>query len=70
MAKKTMLRQLISKWGIMSVEMEKAYVGDQAVLKEDMTPDYYIDNIPDEPQKAVDVLDVEGKEVTDETDGQ
>lgn len=69
MAKKTMLRQLISKWGIMSVEMEKAYVGDQAVIREDMTPDY-VDNVPDEPEKAVDVLDVEGKEIVDETDGQ
>ena len=67
MAKKTMLRQLISKWGIMSVEMERAYVGDQAVIREDGTPDY-IDNIPDEPEKAVDVLDVEAKEITDETD--
>ena len=68
MAKKTMLRQLISKWGIMSVEMERAYVGDQAVIREDGTPDY-IDNIPDEPEKAVDVFDTEAKEITDETDG-
>ena len=57
MAKKTMLRQLISKWGIMSVEMERAYVGDQAVIREDGTVDY-IDNIPDEPEKAVDVFEV------------
>ena len=69
MAKKTMLRQLISKWGIMSVEMERAYVGDQAVIREDGTPDY-IDNVPDEPEKAVDVFDVEAKEITDEADGQ
>ena len=69
MAKKTMLRQLISKWGIMSVEMERAYVGDQAVIREDGTPDY-IDNIPDEPEKAVDVLDVEAKEITDAVDGE
>lgn len=63
MAKKTLLRQLISKWGIMSVEMEKAYVGDQAVIREDGTPDY-IDNIADEPEKAVDVYaDVEASEV-------
>ena len=68
MAKKTMLRQLISKWGIMSVEMERAYVGDQAVIREDGTPDY-IDNIPDEPVKAVDIFDVEAKEITDEADG-
>lgn len=68
MAKKTMLRQLISKWGIMSVEMEKGYVGDQAVIREDGTPDY-IDNLPDEPEKATDVFEVEAKEVTDESDG-
>lgn len=67
MAKKTLLRQLISKWGIMSVEMERAYVGDQAVIKEDGTVDY-IDNVPDEPEKAVDVLDVEAVEVTDAED--
>ncbi len=69
MAKKTMLRQLISKWGIMSVEMERAYVGDQAVIREDGTPEY-IDNVPDEPEKAVDVFDTEAKEITDESDGQ
>ena len=28
MAKKTLLRQLISKWGIMSTEMQKAYTSD------------------------------------------
>jgi len=64
MARKTLLRQLISKWGIMSVEMERAYVGDQAVIREDGTPDY-IDNVPDEPEKAVDVY-VEAKEIKDE----
>lgn len=69
MAKKTMLRQLISKWGIMSVDMERAYVGDQAVIREDGTPDY-IDNIPDEPEKAVDIFDTEAKEITDEPNGQ
>ena len=69
MARKTLLRQLISKWGIMSVEMEKAYVGDQAVIREDGTVDY-IDNVPDEPEKAVDVLDVEAKEIEDVVDGE
>lgn len=64
MARKTLLRQLISKWGIMSVEMERAYVGDQGVIREDGTVDY-IDNVPDEPEKAVDVY-VEAKEITDE----
>lgn len=31
MAKKTMLRQLISKWGIMSVDMQQAFTFDNAV---------------------------------------
>ena len=35
MAFKTMLRQLISKWGIMSVEMQQALDGDGAVVTED-----------------------------------
>lgn len=35
MAFKTMLRQLISKWGIMSVEMQQAMDGDGAVVTED-----------------------------------
>lgn len=33
MAMKTMLRQLISKWGIMSIEMQNAYVKDNEVLE-------------------------------------
>ena len=43
MAYKTMLRQLISKWGIMSVEMQTAFESDMAVLKDDGTKEY-IDN--------------------------
>ena len=40
MAYKTMLRQLISKWGIMSIEMQTAYGGDMAVINEDGTRNY------------------------------
>ena len=43
MAKKTVLRQLLSKWGIMSVEMQDAYIKDQAEMKADGSYDY-IDN--------------------------
>ena len=67
MAKKTILRQLLSKWGVMSVDLEKAYNGDMAVIDENGMPDY-IDNVPDEPEKAVDVFDTEAKEITDETE--
>lgn len=40
MAKKTVLRQLLSKWGIMSVEMQEAYVKDQATMETDGTYNY------------------------------
>lgn len=40
MAYKTMLRQLISKWGIMSIELQSAIDSDMAVIHEDGTRDY------------------------------
>lgn len=43
MAYKTMLRQLISKWGIMSIDMASALDSDMAVINEDGTKDY-VDN--------------------------
>lgn len=57
MAKKTMLRQLISKWGVMSItyEMEQALEADQAVINEDGTK-VYVDNAPDDV--VVDAKDV------------
>lgn len=53
MAYKTMLRQLISKWGIMSIDMISAMDADMAVINEDGTKDY-VDNdetIIDMPQE-------------------
>lgn len=53
MAYKTMLRQLISKWGIMSVDltMQKALESDMAVINDNGTYDYVDNNsnIEDEP---------------------
>lgn len=40
MAYKTMLRQLVSKWGIMSIEMQSAIDSDMAVIREDGTKEY------------------------------
>ena len=40
MAYKTMLRQLISKWGIMSIEMQNAFEGDMAIINEDGSKNY------------------------------
>lgn len=69
MALKTMIRQLVSKWGIMSVDMETAYQNDMAVQDENGNP-VYIDNVADEPEKAVDVMadvvDSKAEEVTNE----
>lgn len=55
MALKTILRQLVSRYGIMSVDMQTAYTSDQAVLNEDLVPQY-VDNVEDEPEKAIDVM--------------
>lgn len=57
MCKKTMIRQLIGKWGIMSVEMQQAYVADQSVIDEDGTV-RYVDNpssVPVEVQVQEDI---------------
>ena len=63
MAYKTMLRQLISKWGIMSIDMQTAMESDMAEINEQGAP-VYVDNEPEaiaptekpepkqEPQKA------------------
>lgn len=48
MAYKTMLRQLISKWGVMSIDLTTAIDSDNAVIRQDMTPEY----IQDEPEAA------------------
>lgn len=62
MAYKTMLRQLISKWGIMSIEMMSAMDSDMAVINDDGTKDYVdtevvdVDptsqTVPDHPEQA------------------
>lgn len=44
MAHKTMLRQLISKWGIMSIEMQTAFEKDMTVIDEEGNAEY-VDNI-------------------------
>lgn len=40
MAYKTMLRQLISKWGIMSIDLVQAIDSDMAIIHEDGSKDY------------------------------
>ena len=47
MAKKTVLKRLLSKWGILSVEMQKAVAEDQKVFEEAGNGEYR-DNMPEE----------------------
>lgn len=61
MAYKTMLRQLISKWGVMSIELQKAFEGDMATISEDGTPQY-VENDEEAP-----VIEAEATEVAEET---
>ena len=58
MAKKTMLRQIISKWGIMSTEMNEAFTSDNAVIGEGQIPEY-IDNQEQRIEKVVENVEVE-----------
>jgi len=57
MAYKTMLRQLISKWGIMSTDMQEAYTKDMATIQENGEYEY------------VDTTNVEQEIVTDLPEG-
>ena len=81
MACKTMIRQLLSKWGIMSIEMQTAYEKDHAVLRDgkDSTPDY-VDNYVDavevrdadvsENANTQEFVDADVVEVVEDADGQ
>ena len=68
MAFKTMLRQLISKWGIMSIEMQSAYVNDMA-FKDETGHVNYIENEADtEPVAPVVVENEAEPEATTQPD--
>ena len=55
-----MLRQLISKWGIMSIELQNAIDSDMAIINEDGTKEY-VEN--DDP-----VIDAEAQTVEAQSD--
>ena len=46
MAQKTLIRQLISKWGVMSIEMIRAFEADDAMINENLTPQF----VQEEPE--------------------
>lgn len=53
MAEKTMLKQLISKWGIMSIELQTAFERDDTLLHEDGSFEY-VDNVSEDEPSADD----------------
>lgn len=67
MAYKTMLRQLISKWGIMSVDMQKAIESDMAEIKEDGTYEY-VDNEFEVTESIQEETQQEQQAVTENTE--
>lgn len=64
MAYKTMLRQLISKWGIMSTQMQEAYSKDMAVLDDQGNP-YFIENDQEQPKAKPEDIIVEAEKSTE-----
>ena len=62
MAMKTMLRQLISKWGIMSIDLQTALDRDMAVIHEDGSAEY----VENEQEEENTVSDQELYETTEE----
>ena len=51
MAEKTMLRQLTSKWGVMSIDLQRAFTSDMGVLNESGEVKY-VDNLPEDPAET------------------
>ena len=55
MAFKTCIRQLLSKWGILSLEMQEAFTKDTTVMREN--GDYeYVDNPNESEEKEVEII--------------
>ena len=55
---KTMLRQLISKWGIMSVDFQTALTNDMAVIRDNEQPEY-VDSVEENDVIETDVTVIE-----------
>ena len=65
MAYKTMLRQLISKWGIMSIDLQTAIDKDMAAINEDGTVDYVDNSVDYAPEATIINADPATGEVID-----
>lgn len=77
MALKTVLKRLISKYGIMSIEMQTAVLNDQAVIDENNNPKYVDNQVEQKIEENANkttidmstVVDTEFKEVADTKTG-
>ena len=68
MAYKTMLRQLISKWGIMSTDMQEAYTKDQAVIETNGEFEYVDNQSLEDVMKDIPNAQVIEQEPTEQVD--
>ena len=69
MAMKTVIKQLLSKWAIMSVELEKAIISDQAVINENGSVEY-VDNEPAEIEQDAPKTNIANSILPDEETGE
>lgn len=69
MAKKTVIKMLLSKWGILSVEMQKAIVDDQKTFNEDGSEEYG-DNQADIVYAEDPFLQIESQEPEETSEGE
>src|SRR5699024_9362138 len=72
MAFKTLIRHLISQWGVMSIEMQDAFIRDNAVIKENGEPEYveYDEEAFAEPAQATETSSSEEVQPTPEEQGE
>jgi recombination protein RecT len=77
MARKTCLKQLLSKYGILSIEMQRAQTFDQAVVKNDLINENvdeadieYVDNNPEEARRQAMKEAMQEAEVVDTETGE
>jgi len=63
MAKKTMLRQLISRWGVMSTEMQMAFEKDSALVEIGNNNDFITT-----PEESLQIAQPEAKEIVEQVD--
>ena len=72
MAFNTLIRHLISQWGVMSIEMQDALIRDNAVIKESGVPEYVeYDETPfAEPELAAKTVSTAAEQPTPEEQGE